>query len=248
MTAAEQDARREGLRSLVDDAVEDAADGLIERLAAWLGEDRATDAQVIAFALEALGRRLRERADAERSRGSPATAGRRQAPEADVSAGACPGAGRCHVASWCAECEISDHGPCDARARGERCDRHPASAVTRPQLERARHELACAFEDLGEAERLARVAEREAGRLRQRAGFARAEPARRLAEVDELQASLTAVAHEGTRHSPSRYAMTDAGLALAKVIDAEREAERARRSEEARIRAANRGHNVLIGG
>lgn len=68
MTAAEQDARREGLRSLVDDAVEDAADGLIERLAAWLGEDRATDAQVIAFALEALGRRLRERADAERSR------------------------------------------------------------------------------------------------------------------------------------------------------------------------------------
>lgn len=109
-----------------------------------------------------------------------------------MSADACPGAGRCHVASWCAECEISDHGPCDARARGERCDRHPASAVTRPQLERARHELACAFEDLGEAERLARIAEREAGRLHQRAGFARAEHARRLAEVDELQASLTA--------------------------------------------------------
>lgn len=116
--------------------------------------------------------------------------GRRPEPDA------CPGAGRCHVASWCAECEISDHGPCDARARGERCDRHPASAVTRPQLERARHELACAAEDLGEAERLARVAEREAGRLRQRAGFARAEHARRLAEVDELQASLTALRDE----------------------------------------------------
>lgn len=68
MTAAEQDARREGLRSLVDDVIEDDADGLIEHLAVWLGEDRATDAQVIAFALEALGRRLRERADAERSR------------------------------------------------------------------------------------------------------------------------------------------------------------------------------------
>lgn len=102
-----------------------------------------------------------------------------------MSAGACPGAGRCHVASWCAECEISDHGPCG-------CDRHPASAVTRPQLERARHELACASEDLGEAEHLARVAEREAGRLRQRAGFAKAAHARRLAELDELQASLTA--------------------------------------------------------
>lgn len=109
-----------------------------------------------------------------------------------MTADACPGAGRCHNASWCAECEISYHGPCDARARGERCDRHPASAVTRPQLERARHKLACADEDLGEAERLARIAEREAGRLRERAGFARVEHARRLAEVEELQAALTA--------------------------------------------------------
>ena len=105
---------------------------------------------------------------------------------------ACPGAGRCHVASWCAECDCGQHGPCDARARGERCDRHPASAVTRPQLEQARHELACADEDLGEAERLARIAEREAGRLRQRAGQARAAHERAAAEVAELQASLTA--------------------------------------------------------
>lgn len=169
----------------IHDAIEDDADGLIEHLAVWLGEDRATDAQVIAFALEALGRRLRERADAERSRAHLHRL-------ADVSADACPGAGRCHVASWCAECEISDHGPCDARARGERCDRHPASAVTRPQLEQARLELACADEDLGEAERLARIAEREAGRLRQRAGQARAAHERAAAEVAELQASLTA--------------------------------------------------------
>ena len=68
MTAAEQDARRETLRSLVACAVEDDADALIEHLAVWLGEDRATDAQVIAFALEDLGRQLRERAAAERSR------------------------------------------------------------------------------------------------------------------------------------------------------------------------------------
>lgn len=63
-----------------------------------------------------------------------------------------------------------------------------------------------------------------------------------------INRGLVLVAREGTRHSPSRYAMTDAGLALAKVIDAEREAEWAARREDARIRAANRGHNVLIGG
>lgn len=69
MTAAErEEIGREALRSAVASSIEDDADGLIEHLSAWLGEDRATDAQVIAFALEALGRRLRERADAERSR------------------------------------------------------------------------------------------------------------------------------------------------------------------------------------
>ncbi len=109
-----------------------------------------------------------------------------------MSGEACPGAGRCHNASWCAECEISDHGPCDARARGERCDRHPASRLTRPLLERARHELACAFEDLGEAERLARIAEAEAARLRERARLAKGAHDRLAGEVAELQAELSA--------------------------------------------------------
>lgn len=62
-----------------------------------------------------------------------------------------------------------------------------------------------------------------------------------------INRGLVAVAHEGTRHSPSRYAMTDAGLALAKVIDAEREAARAATREIARINAANRGSNAVIG-
>ena len=51
----------------------------------------------------------------------------------------------------------------------------------------------------------------------------------------------------GSRHVPNRYTLTPAGLALAKEIDAEREAERAARREIARINAANRGSNAVIG-
>ena len=41
----------------------------------------------------------------------------------------CPGVGRCHNASWCASCEVTQYGPCDVRARGERCDSHPTRAL-----------------------------------------------------------------------------------------------------------------------
>lgn len=63
-----------------------------------------------------------------------------------------------------------------------------------------------------------------------------------------INRGLVCVTFAGSRHAPSRYAMTAAGRALAEAIDAEREAARAARREIARANAANRGHNVVIGG
>ena len=50
---------------------------------------------------------------------------------------ACPGIGRCHGArSWCAECDAGRDGPCDVRARAERCDCHPLADRRLAVLER----------------------------------------------------------------------------------------------------------------
>lgn len=59
-----------------------------------------------------------------------------------------------------------------------------------------------------------------------------------------INRGLVLVSFAGTRHAPSLYTLTEAGLALALEI----EAERAARREIARANAANRGHNVVIGG
>ena len=62
MTAADrEEVGREALRAAVARAVDDSGGDLLDHLGdAYLGE--GADAQVIAFALEALGRRLTERA------------------------------------------------------------------------------------------------------------------------------------------------------------------------------------------
>lgn len=104
----------------------------------------------------------------------------------------CPGVGRCHNASWCASCEVTQHGPCDVRARGERCDSHPSAALLEPLLAEAEHEALCADEDAGRAEHEARKAEAVAAKLRDTAKARWATLAARQAEVEDLRRSLDA--------------------------------------------------------
>jgi hypothetical protein len=114
----------------------------------------------------------------------------------------CPGAGRCHgPRDWCARCDASKLGPCDARARGERCDAHPPAAEIREELARLEVDCAGAVEDVLAAEvevRRARAAldaavrRAEARRLvAGRLGREAAEVGRRLAaaEADEGRAA-----------------------------------------------------------
>lgn len=104
----------------------------------------------------------------------------------------CPGVGKCHNASWCADCDVTALGPCDARARGERCDRHPGSDVLRPLLEEVRHAAACADLDAAEALTKARAAEAVARRQRDEANRLERQLQRRHCEAGALQAKLTA--------------------------------------------------------
>ena len=90
-----------------------------------------------------------------------------------MSEDTCPGVGRCHGPwSWCPDCDVTSAGPCDMRARGERCDAHPSSAVLRPQLEDARHEVACLDEDTAPLLREAMRAEKAATTARAAANWA----------------------------------------------------------------------------
>lgn len=50
----------------------------------------------------------------------------------------CPGAGRCHNAAWCPDCDVGPWGPCDVRAAGGQCSAHRPSHHYRPLLEQAR--------------------------------------------------------------------------------------------------------------
>lgn len=111
----------------------------------------------------------------------------------------CPGAGRCHNASWCASCEATQYGPCDVRARGERCDSHPSAASLEPLLAEAEHEALCADEDAGRAEHEARKAEAIAAKLRETAKARWATLAARKEEVGDLTRALNA-ARGGRRH------------------------------------------------
>jgi hypothetical protein len=104
----------------------------------------------------------------------------------------CPGVGKCHNASWCADCDVTALGPCDVRARGERCDAHPSAAALRPLLEEARHDVDCAGQDAGNAAAAARVAEREAQRRRADANRFERRLRRAESEMRELQTKLTA--------------------------------------------------------
>ena len=104
----------------------------------------------------------------------------------------CPGAGRCHNASLCASCEVTQHGPCDVRACGERCDSHPSAALVEPLLAEAEHEALCADEDAGRAEHEARKAEAIAAKLRGIAKARWATLAARKEEVGDLTRALNA--------------------------------------------------------
>lgn len=75
MTAADrEEVGREALRAAVARAVDDSGGDLLDHLGtAYLGE--GADAQVIAFALEALGRRLTERAVAAQVASGPGAGG-----------------------------------------------------------------------------------------------------------------------------------------------------------------------------
>jgi len=105
----------------------------------------------------------------------------------------CPGVGRCHgPISWCPDCDVTSTGPCDMRARGERCDVHQGSAVLRPLLEEARHEAACLDHDTADALVRARSADRAAARLREEANRLELQLVRTQTRADEIQAELTA--------------------------------------------------------
>lgn len=105
----------------------------------------------------------------------------------------CPGAGKCHgPVVWCADCDVTALGPCDMRARGERCDAHPGSAVLRPLVEEARHAVTCLDEDTRDAMVKARVAEATARQLRSEAERVEIRLVRATSEADHLQAQLTA--------------------------------------------------------
>ena len=112
----------------------------------------------------------------------------------------CPGTGRCHNASWCPSCEITQHGPCDVRARGERCDSHPSAASLTPLLAQAEYDALCAEEDAGRAEHEARKAEAIATKLRDTARARWATLATRQEEAGDLTRALNAArADEGRR-------------------------------------------------
>lgn len=104
----------------------------------------------------------------------------------------CPGAGQCHNARWCPDCDAGPHGPCHVRAAGGRCDAHPGSALLRPDLEAARHEEAVADLEAGNALASARIAGDAADRALASAKVAVAALDARRAEAAELQAQLTA--------------------------------------------------------
>lgn len=104
----------------------------------------------------------------------------------------CPGVGRCHNASWCASCDVTQHGPCDVRARGECCDSHPSVASLEPLFAQAQHEALCADEDAGRAEHEARKAEAVAAKLRETAKARWATLATRQEEVGYLTRALDA--------------------------------------------------------
>lgn len=104
----------------------------------------------------------------------------------------CPGAGRCHNDSWCASCEVTQHGPCDVRARGERCDSHPSTAFLEPLLAEAEHEALCADEDAARAEAVA-------AKLRETAKAMWATLAARQEDVGDLTRALDAARADAQR-------------------------------------------------
>lgn len=115
----------------------------------------------------------------------------------------CPGPGRCHIASWCPDCDVGSHGPCDIRARGEQCDRHPSVAVVRDKIATAKHELLCLDEDLCVALIELRNAEEIAVRLRTKADGIRRDHTRAAEDVEELESVLAAAQRdEGAEHAP----------------------------------------------
>jgi len=123
----------------------------------------------------------------------------------------CSGAGRCHgPVSWCPDCDVTRHGPCDVRARGERCDSHPSAASLEPLLAQAEHEALCADEDAGRAEHEARKAEAIAAKLRDTAKARWATLAARQAEVEELRRSLDAARADDARRFVERLEQASA--------------------------------------
>ena len=114
----------------------------------------------------------------------------------------CPGVGRCHGPwSWCPDCDVTSAGPCDMRARGERCDAHPSSAVLRPQLEDARHEVACLDEDTAPLLREAMRAEKAATTARAAANWGERQLAQARTRATELQDRLTAALRDEVPHA-----------------------------------------------
>lgn len=110
-----------------------------------------------------------------------------------MNAEPCPGAGKCHgPVVWCPDCDVTALGPCDMRARGERCDAHPGSGVLRPLVEEARHAVACADQDTAEALIAAKTAEATARRLRAEADRREGDLRRATSEAGQWQAQLTA--------------------------------------------------------
>lgn len=125
-----------------------------------------------------------------------------------MTADDCPGVGRCHgPVDWCASCNARKAGPCDVRARGERCDQHPPAA----ELER---DLAALDVDAWAASEDARAADVEWRRARdaeaaaRRKVDAREASARRLiAEAGELRSRLAAA--KGDEHGEARTSPED---------------------------------------
>jgi hypothetical protein len=130
----------------------------------------------------------------------------------------CPGVGRCHNASWCASCEVTQYGPCDVRARGDRCDSHPSAACLEPLLAQAEHEALCADQDAGRAEYEACKAEAVAAKLRDTAKARWATLAARQEEVDDLRRALDAARADESKVRPLTQPMPIPRIELARQL------------------------------